>query len=67
MVVEVDTASPPGAWRDEMARAPWAFGQSRYLTIKDVLYKMRREGMWAEAQFIEREFYRLSLPKHGGA
>jgi hypothetical protein len=50
----IDNESPPGAWRDELARAPWAYGQ-KPRTVEGALSEIRRVGMWEEATLLSQE------------
>lgn len=50
----IDNKSPPGAWADEMKRAPWAFGQKREISVYEILEKMRAHGLIVEADIIAK-------------
>lgn len=56
----VDNDSPPGSWKEEMERAPWAFGQPRKISYTDALAYMRLRGLGNEADVIAAEIYRLN-------
>ncbi len=51
-----DNESPPGAWAEEMRRAPWAFGQKKPETVDEVLQFLRQKGYEREAAILTREF-----------
>lgn len=55
----VDNDSPPGAWKNEMARMSWGFGQSQSRTVHDVIITLRKAGMWDEANLLDKEFTAL--------
>lgn len=55
----IDKDSPPGAWKEEMARAPWAFGQ-KARTVEQALITLRQAGYWDEATLLAQE---ISLMK----
>lgn len=55
----VDKDSPPGAWEEELQRAPWGYGQNKPPTIQEVLWIMRRHGLTTEADMIAAELARL--------
>jgi hypothetical protein len=56
----VDKDSPPGAWKEEMERAPWAFGQPKRINYTDAISIMRLRGLGHEADVIAAEIYRLN-------
>ena len=56
----VDNDSPPGSWKEEMDRAPWAFGQPRKINYTDALAMIRLRGLGNEADVIAAEIYRLN-------
>lgn len=58
-MVIVDSESPPGAWEQELQRAPWGYGQRKPPTIDEVLWIMRRHGLTVEADIIVAELTRL--------
>ena len=51
-----DNESPPGAWAEEMRRAPWVFGQKKPETVDEVLQFLRQKGYEREAAILTREF-----------
>jgi hypothetical protein len=55
----IDDQSPPGAWKDEMAAAPWAFGQREDTSIRNALAKIRQSGLWPEAALLEQRITAL--------
>lgn len=62
-MVIIDNESPPGAWEQELQRAPWAYGQRKPPTIDEVLWIMRRHGLTVEADIIVAELTRLKAEK----
>lgn len=54
--------TPEGeAFEAELAAAPWAYGQNRELTISEVLYRMRAQGLDVEADWVLREMTILAM------
>ena len=54
--------TPEGeAFEAELAAAPWAYGQARELTINEVLYRMRAQGLDVEADWVLREMTILAM------
>lgn len=54
--------TPEGeAFEAELAAAPWAYGQARELTINEVLYRMRAQGLDVEADWVLREMTVLAM------
>ena len=54
--------TPEGeAFEAELSAAPWAYGQSRELTINEVLYRMRAQGLDVEADWVLREMTILAM------
>jgi hypothetical protein len=51
----IDNESPPGAWKAELERAPWAFGQRKPPTVQEVLWTLRKCGFSVEADIIAAE------------
>lgn len=49
----IDNESPPGAWRDEMARMPWRYSQQ--VRIEQALAEIRRNGFVNEANALAQE------------
>lgn len=56
----IDNESPPGSWKNEMDRAPWAFGQKRKIAYTDAIALIRLRGMGEEADAVASEIYRLN-------
>jgi hypothetical protein len=54
-----DDVSPPGAWKEEMERAPWAFGQRQGDRLTNAFVAMRRLGLYEEATLLELEIKTL--------
>lgn len=51
--MSVDNESPPGAWRDEMARMPWRYSQQ--VKVDEALAEIRRAGLALEANVLAQE------------
>jgi hypothetical protein len=51
--MSVDNESPPGAWRDEMARMPWRYSQQA--KVDEALAEIRRAGLALEANVLAQE------------
>ena len=51
----IDNESEPGAWKREMEKAPWAYGQKREPDVLEILTRMRAHGLDVEADIIARE------------
>lgn len=51
----IDNESEPGAWKREMEKAPWAYGQKREPEMLEILTRMRAHGLDVEADIIARE------------
>lgn len=49
----VDNESPPGSWRDEMARMPWKYSQQ--VKVEEALASIRRAGFVLEANLLAQE------------
>lgn len=49
----IDNDSPPGSWRDEMARMPWRY--SPQVKIEEALANIRRAGFQIEANLLAQE------------
>ena len=58
----IDNESEPGAWKREMEKAPWAYGQKREPNLLEILTRMRAHGLDVEADIIARE---LALSSQG--
>jgi len=50
----IDNESPAGAWKDELAAAPWAYGQRGDTSVRNALAKIRQSGLWHEAALLEQ-------------
>jgi hypothetical protein len=51
--MSVDDQSPPGSWRDEMARMPWRYSQQT--KIEEALTTLRKCGFSVEANLFAQE------------
>lgn len=51
--MEIDDISPPGSWKDEMARMPWKFSQQA--KIEQALATLRQSGFALEANLFAQE------------
>lgn len=54
-----DDQSPPGAWKNEMEKAPWAFGQAQNVKLENALANIRMRGLWSEASIVAQEIKTL--------
>jgi len=57
----IDDQSPPGAWKNEMAAAPWGYGQSQSQQVHQALTDIRAKSLWIQAEVLEREIITLKL------
>lgn len=55
----IDNESPPGAWKAEMERAPWGYGQSQAQQVQFALAEIRQRGLWDIAEVLEKEIKTL--------
>ena len=55
----IDNESPPGAWKNEMAAAPWGYGQSQNQKVGFALAMIREHHLWEEAAVLEQEIITL--------
>ena len=55
----IDNESPPGAWKAEMERAPWGYGQSQAQKVQFALAEIRQRGLWNIAEVLEKEIKTL--------
>jgi len=55
----IDNLSEPGAWARELAKAPWAYGQSQQRKVEDAIVKVREAGLWEEAAVLQQEILTL--------
>lgn len=53
--VVVDDSSPPGAWKRELERHSWGYGQVKKLDVEEALWNIRKSGLWAEANALALE------------
>lgn len=49
----IDNESPPGSWRDEIARMPWKFSQQA--KVEQALAAVRQAGLIVEATILALE------------
>jgi hypothetical protein len=54
-----DDVSPPGAWKEELERAPWGYGQKQGNKLAIAFMAMRRMGLHEEASLLELEIKTL--------
>jgi hypothetical protein len=62
-MVIIDNESPPGAWEQELQRAPWAYGQHRSPNLEEALWIIRKHGLGVEADVIVAEIAKLKAEK----
>jgi len=55
----IDNQSPPGSWKSEMERAPWAYGQQQDRNVVFALAAIRQRGMWDEAAILQQKIIGL--------
>lgn len=56
----IDDKSPPGAWAQEMARAPWGYGQKKqHDRVAEALKQLRTRGLTDIAITLEQEIVSL--------
>ena len=66
----IDNESPPGSWRDEMARMPWKYSQQ--VKVEQALAAVRQAGLIVEATVLALEIKTLkdelkSVRPNGGS
>lgn len=66
----IDNESPPGSWRDEMARMPWKYSQQA--KVEQALAAVRQAGLILEATTLALEIKTLrdelkSVRPNGGS
>lgn len=54
-----DSESPPGSWKSEMEKAPWAFGQTQNMKVENALANVRMRGLWSDASVLATEIRTL--------
>jgi len=54
-----DDVSPPGAWKEELERAPWGYGQKQGDRLAIAFVAIRRMGLHEEAALLELEIKTL--------
>ena len=57
----VDNESEPGAWKREMEKAPWAYGQNQTVKIEAAISNIRTVGLWREADAVQQEIKTLQV------
>ena len=55
----IDNQSPPGSWKEELDRAPWAYGQHQDKCMAFALAKIRQAGLWHEAALLQHRIISL--------
>ena len=56
----IDSESEPGAWKREMEKLPWGYGQSQTTTVRKALEDIRLFGLLKQADALEQEILALS-------
>lgn len=51
----VDKESEAGAWKRELERHPWGYGQKPNDPIKESLAEIRHRGLWRQADILQAE------------
>jgi hypothetical protein len=54
-----DDVSPPGAWKEELERIPWGYGQKQGDRLSNAFVAMRRAGLADDAMVLEMEIKTL--------
>ena len=57
----IDNESEPGAWKREMEKAPWAYGQNQAVKIEAAISNIRTVGLWREADAVQQEIKTLQV------
>ena len=55
----IDNESEAGAWKREMEKAPWAYGQNQTVKIEAAISNIRTVGLWREADAVQQEIKTL--------
>jgi hypothetical protein len=55
----IDNESEPGAWKRELERHPWGYGQSQTIKLEAAISNIRTVGLWREANTVEQEIKTL--------
>jgi len=55
----IDNDSPPGAWAEELRRAPWGYGQGLEPQVQMALTEIRARGLFIEAGVLEQRIISL--------
>lgn len=58
-MVTIDNESEPGAWKRELERHPWGYGQSQTIKLEAAISNIRTVGLWREANTVEQEIKTL--------
>jgi hypothetical protein len=55
----IDNESEPGAWKRELEKHPWGYGQSQTIKLEAAISNIRTVGLWREANTVEQEIKTL--------
>lgn len=55
----IDNESEPGAWKREMERMPWGYGQTQTMKLEKAMSDVRACGLLKQALTIEQEILTL--------
>lgn len=57
----IDNESEPGAWKRELERHPWGYGQAQTIKLEAAISNIRTVGLWREAFTVEQEIKTLQV------
>ncbi len=57
----VDNESEAGAWKREMEKHPWGYGQSQTMKVDAAISNVRTVGLWREADTLQQEIKTLQV------
>lgn len=57
----IDNESEAGAWKREMEKAPWAYGQNQTMKVDSAIQNIRTLGLWREADTLQQEIKTLQV------
>ena len=57
----VDNESEAGAWKREMEKHPWGYGQSQTMKVDAAISNVRTVGLWREADTLQQEIKTLQM------
>lgn len=57
----IDNESEAGAWKREMEKHPWGYGQNQAVKIEAAISNIRTVGLWREADAVQQEIKTLQV------